>query len=236
MFVPLLAAVIFTAGALTGGPRVAEAKHAPAHAAESSGAWLLPVACLCLPIFAAATQAEQGSGTATLGQLPLMTGEWQGPLPADVAWQPHFNSPADQRRAAYASPDGAVQIYVNVYAAQTQGHELVFFANSVVPTEHWSVVRAIPAQDDMLTLIAADSAGDHWAVAQTYSIRGRLTTSAALAQLYYGVSALWRPVPSGTIALAAVCRPDCAQAQERIRRFWRDRGPAITNVIPQTLR
>jgi exosortase A len=234
MFMPLLVAVIFTARALAGGPDAAETGHAPAHAAESSGAWVLPAACLCLPMLAAATQAEQSS-SAKLGQLPLMTGEWQGPLPGDAAWQPHFISPADQRRAAYASSEGTVQIYVNLYGAQTQGHELVFFANSVIPPEHWSVVRAIPAQDDMSTLIAADSAGDRWAVAQTYSIRGRLTTSAALAQLYYGVSALWRPVPSGTIALAAVCRPDCAQAQERIRRFWRDRGPAIANVIPQTL-
>ena len=235
MFVPLLAALIFAARALAGSPRAAETPIARSGTGESSGAWAAPAACLCLAILATATQADPGSSTARLGQLPLMAGEWQGPLPGDAAWQPLFIAPADQFKAAYASADGAVQIYVNVYGPQTQGHELVFFANSVIPPEHWSVVRALPAQGDMFMFIAADSAGEQWAVAQTYSIRGRLTTSAALAQLYYGVSALWRPVPSGTIALAAACRPDCERAQVLIRRFWLESGHAIANVIPETL-
>jgi exosortase A len=236
MFLPLLTAVIFTARALARSERPADAATRRWGDVDSSrSAWFLPAACLCIPVLAVGTQAPQGSSTARLGQLPLMAGEWQGPLPAGTTWQPRFIAPADQRRVAYTSPEGEVQLYLNVYGAQTQGHELIFFANSVVPEESWSVVRALPERDDMLMVIAADAAGDHWAVARTYSIRGRLTSSAALAQFYYGLSALWRPVPSGTIALAAACRPDCAQAQQRIRRFWLDRGHAIANVIPNTL-
>jgi len=236
MFVPLLVAVALTAGALA--RRQVAVATPTAHAGDAhSGraAWVLPAVCLCIPLLAAATQAQAGSNPTRLGQLPFMTGEWQGPLPGDVAWQPRFIAPADQRKAAYASRDGEVQIYLNVYGLQTQGHELIFFANSVVPEEHWSVVRALPELDDLRTIVAADAAGSHWAIAQTYSIDGRLTSSASLAQLYYGLKALWRPVPSGTIALAAACRPDCAQAEQRIRRFWLNHGHALANVIPKTL-
>jgi exosortase A len=236
MFVPLLIAVALTARALARRHPPVAAPTAHARAAQSGRpTWAGPAVCLCIPLLAVATQTRAASDTTRLGQLPLMAGDWQGPLPGDAAWQPRFIAPADQRQAAYGSLDGAVQIYLNVYGLQTQGHELVFFANSVVPEEQWSVVRVLPERDDLRMIIVADAAGSQWAVAQTYSIDGRLTSSAALAQLYYGLSALWHPVPSGTIALAAACRPDCAQAEQRIRRFWLDRGHALASVIPKTL-
>jgi hypothetical protein len=112
---------------------------------------------------------------------------------------------------------------------------LIFFRNSAVPPERFSVLQVLPRRGALASVIAADAAGNRWVVAQTYSVHGRLVATPALAQLHYGMNAVWRPVPSGTIALAATCHPDCDQASERVQRFWLEHGRTMTNLIPTTL-
>ncbi len=234
VFVPLLLAVVLIARRLHPGSARPQSDVATREAGAGSPAWLLPAFCLAVPMLAVATQPDS-SGSARLGQLPVLFDTWHGPVPVDPTWQPHYVAPADERRAAYMSSAGAIEVYVNLYAAQTQGHELIFFRNSVAPPGRFSVLRALPPQGELAALIAADAAGDHWVIAQTYSVHGRLLRTDALAQLYYGLNAVWRPVPSGTIALAAVCHPDCAQAEARLRRFWLDNGSTLATLIPRTL-
>lgn len=242
VFVPLLLAIVFVARRLDRGhgpaPAVTEAGDAATNTAAASAgraAWVWPAVWLAIPMVAVATRSDATPNTARLGQLPVMVGEWQGPIPANPSWEPLYISPVDERRAAYTSLAGDVEIYLNLYGPQTQGHELIFFRNSVTPPERFSAVRALPQRDDIATIVAEDVAGRHWVIAQTYSVYGRVTRSPALAQLYYGMNAVWRPVPSGTIALAAACVPDCAQAEERVQRFWSEHGRTLTNLIPTTL-
>jgi hypothetical protein len=124
---------------------------------------------------------------------------------------------------------------VNVYGVQSQGQELIYFSNTVVPRERWTILERLPERDGMSMVLAKDSADTHWAIAQTYAVGGKLVSAPVLAQFYYGVLALWRPVPSGTIAFAAACRPDCDKAVDRIHRFWSDEGQALASLIPERL-
>ena len=236
MFVPLLLAVTLIGRRLSRGLSEHEPERPRALAGEAvrGAQWLLPAACLCVPILAVVTSQRAAFDKPRLGPLPIMAGEWQGPMPADPVWRPRFAAPADERLAAYTSQRGTVQVYVNVYGQQAQGHELIFFSNSVVPAEHWNVLSS-QRDAGMTVIVAADPADHRWAFAQTYAVDGRHIAVAALTQLYYGLLSVRRPVPSGTIALAAPCRADCAEAIQLIADFWRTNDVTITRLIPEEL-
>jgi EpsI family protein len=235
LFVPLLLVVTLLGRRLSRGATPPEMPHQVASVESVRGAqWLLPVACLCVPMLSVMTSHGVTFDAPRLAPLPVLAGEWQGPMPADPAWQPRFTGPADQRQAAYTSPQGAVQLYLNVYGRQAQGRELIFFSNSVAPSEGWTVVSS-QRRDRMTVIVAIDRADRRWAIAQTYAIHGRHIAAAAVAQLYYGLLAAWRPVPSGTIALAAPCREDCAEAVELLDAFWQAHRVTITNLLPAEL-
>lgn len=235
VFVPLLVTVSLLARRL--GRSAVPSHHSgssPLPSAAHSGTWLLVVALLLIPLFVTLRPAATFDAP-RLGRMPIMVDEWQGPLPGNTSWQPHYVTPADERRAAYASSEGEVQVYVNVYGAQTAGHELIFFGNSVAPTDRWKIVEQLAPRDGLVTMLVSDATNARWAIAQTYSVGSRLTHVPVLAQLYYGVHALWSPVPSGTIALAAPCSSECHDAVERIHAFWRDRNQALVGLMPSNL-
>lgn len=236
MFVPLLLVVTLIGRRLGRDVSLPEQPRVVAPTESVRGAqWLLPAVCLCVPILVVVTSRGATFDAPRLASLPIMADEWQGPLPADPAWRPRFSGPADERFGAYTSPQGEVQLYVNVYGQQAQGHELIFFSNSVAPSEHWNILSSQRRGDRMTIIVAADHADHRWAIAQTYAVDGRHITVPALAQLYYGLLAAWRPVPSGTIALAAPCQADCAAAVALIETFWRTHDVALTRLIPAEL-
>jgi hypothetical protein len=53
-----------------------------------------------------------------------------------------------------------------------------------------------------------------------------------LAQLYYGLHAIVRPVPAGTLAAAARCDADCNSAERVIDEFWRQHSGELVALIP----
>ena len=236
VFLPLLVSVMLLARRLSRpAPHLHHSRESsPPPIASPSGAWLLVAALMLIPLFAT-LRPKATFDAPRIGRMPIMVDAWQGPLPGDMSWQPHYVAPAAERRAAYASSQGEVQVYVNVYGAQTEGHELIFFGNSVAPADRWTILQRLAPRDGLVTMLVSGSADARWAIAQTYSVRSQLTHLPALAQLYYGVHALWSPVPAGTIALAAKCTPDCHDAVERIHGFWRDRSQAIVDLIPRNL-
>ena len=44
---------------------------------------------------------------------------------------------------------------------------------------------------------------------------------------------MWRPVPSGTVVLAAACDPDCDQAQANLLEFRRAHRDRLAQLIPR---
>jgi hypothetical protein len=62
-----------------------------------------------------------------------------------------------------------------------------------------------------------------------------MTPSAGGAQLLYGWSALWRPLPSGVVAVAVACKDDCDVAARTLADFWRQHAAAMAAMIPERL-
>jgi hypothetical protein len=127
-------------------------------------------------------------------------------------------------------------MYVNAYGVQTQGRELVFDANSVAPRERWRRVEILTRTTNGLAMmVAEDPMKRRWIIAHTYVVGGALTTSAPMAQFYYGVYAVRRPRPAGVIALAAPCDPDCGIATAHLTDFWGERSRMLVALIPDRL-
>jgi EpsI family protein len=160
-------------------------------------------------------------------------------LPASVDWRPEFVGAADEARATYRSAAGSVDVYLNVYGQQKPGQELVYYQNSLITKRDWEWMAArtrAPQDPPELTYAEAGTrAGERWVLAHGYKVGARMTSNPALAQLYYGATALFRPQPAGVIALAARCEKECNGAHERIAAFWRARSGAFRELIPTVL-
>jgi EpsI family protein len=238
LFLPLLAMILLLARRLR-RPDASAAVPGPSterSVRSSPSTWAAAGLLLVAPLLLGSTGHTTAASSVILGPLPVLTGAWQGPLPANTQWQPIFVNAIAERRAAYASSAGRVEVHYNVYGAQSPGHELVYFGNSVAPEDGWSIVSRSQAFAGSPSItIARDAHGERWVIAQVLSVGGRLTSQPAIAQILYGTSALWRPVPSGSLAFAAACRPECAAAQDNVLEFWRRNGAHFVNLIPQRL-
>jgi EpsI family protein len=239
LFVPLLIAIVLAAS------RIGRGNSPPARVERSPAAMRnAPIGGLagCVALLAATAFAGASNGAVTdarpvLAALPILTGQWQGPLPEQAGWNPEFAGAVEERRAAYVMDRARIEIYVNVYGRQKQGAELINDRNSVAPTAAgWTVVRRLPGSwQSPASLIAEDAARRRWVIAYIYSSGARVTSSAALTQLHYGTRAILRPAPAGVIALAAPCATDCELAATHVSQFWNDHGRELAQIIPREL-
>lgn len=234
LFIPLLLAIMWMARRMAAhtmhetAPRAAVERLPQQRSAD----WL-PVAMIsALPILVWALPLH-GRVPAKLAPLSIATGAWQGPLPADSQWHPRFVGPTQERRAAYAIAGERVEVYLNVYTLQTQGRELIFHGNSVAPAEQYTLIRRMPSlPDSPPAIVVADSSGQRWLIAQSYKVGGWSTASPGVAQLYYGLHAIVRPVPAGTLATAVRCDGDCSAAAQAVDTFWREHSNELMAIIP----
>jgi exosortase A len=234
LFVPLLLAILWIARRIGRGQADAPASQAAAAMERRSrpADWAVVMGLAALPILVWA-RAPEHDVVAHLGAMPIATGTWQGPLPAAAPWQPRFVNPSEERRAAYAVDGRRIEVYLNVYGAQTQGHELVFHRNSVAPIDRFTLIRRLPARSVTPPAeVVTESGGARWVVTHTYEVGGWLTASPGLAQLYYGLRAILHPVPAGTLAVAVRCEADCNAAERAIDEFWREHSGELVALIP----
>ncbi|HEV8331050.1 MAG TPA: EpsI family protein [Steroidobacteraceae bacterium] len=237
LFIPQLLVLLWVARRVRRGQADEPAAQVPEVERRSRPADLVIAMVLAaLPILVWA-RAPREQPAPHLAPMPIATGAWQGPLPAAAAWQPRFLNPADERRAAYAMNRQRIELYLNVYGVQTQGHELVFHRNSIAPGDRYILIRKLPARAAMPPAqIVTEANGTRWVVTQVYEVGGWLTASPAMAQLYYGLHAIVRPVPAGTLALAARCEADCDVAERAIDGLWREHSGELVALIPDRLR
>ena len=240
IFALLLVAILLAARRLS----TAQAPPRPALVAPAPPAarrWpaVLAVALLGSTFAAARPAADERSGWPVLGQWPLATGRWQGPLPATPAWVPSFVGSADERRAAYVSSAGTVEIYVNVYGAQRQGRELVQYANTLLAPGAWHRPWSQDSQPlssgagRLASFEALGSDGQSWLFAYVFDVGGWRTGRESLAQLAYGLRSIRAPAPAGVVALAVRCGRDCRSARALASAFWDDMSETILGMLPQ---
>ena len=186
----------------------------PASAASAAGVWkaTAPAAVILLLLATLLLRSLDAAPASSprLGDWPVLASHWQGPLPATSAWVPHYVGTSQEARAAYRSGAATVEVYVNLYARQAPGAELVFYQNTV-----------------------AAPAGERWVVESQFRVGGHVTQREPVAQLLYGVRSLTRPVPSGVLAFAARCGDgDCDAARRALADFKNQYSRALLTLIP----
>lgn len=233
----LLASVFAPAGAAR--TRAGQA-HFDVPAAGRPMVWPVTVAILALGTVSllGAAYARVTPDEAMLGSWPLATEAWQGPLPPRPAWSPHYVEPSAERRAAYRSKAGTVEVYVNLYGWQRQGRELVHHSNSLTAPGTWTrdwplVSHPIDGRGGHLEAFEATAPdGSRWLLAHGYRVGPWSMTSDAAAQLAYGLRSIRGDPPSGAIAVAARCVENCKAAQALVTTFWDDMSESIQGMLP----
>jgi EpsI family protein len=247
IFAVLLVLVLLLARSLAGpAPAAGPARPvaaAPIAAVHRAGVWL-PMAMLgALGVVGVLWPTGPRAGAAHLAGVPVLAGNWNGPLPPRGGWQPRYVGSADEIRVAYSGSGLPVQVYVNLYTNQTAEGKLVYYKNSVITPDEWSQVDGPGWWQPIagafggapLTLSARSRSGERWVVAYAYVVAGHMTSNTLLAQLYYGALSLAGPVGGGVVALAASCETDCDSAVKATASFWGEQSASFASLIPPQL-
>jgi EpsI family protein len=242
LFLVLIAVVLLLGRWLSRGP--AGPIAADREDRESGGSryfqpmMLAPVAMLVVALLAghAGTSTAQSS---RLGVLPLATGSWQGPLPPQAGWHPEYLQPDDQRRVAYVSARGAMELYVNLYADQKDGRELIQYVNNLIAPALWTEVwgtgdETLEAGGWRWSLREMEGPDQRrWIVAYTYMVKDRTYRSELVAKLAYGWLSIAGPAPSGVLAAATPCDArNCTNARKLVTDFWENMRRPMEAIMP----
>lgn len=207
------------------------------------GSGYLAVACSLLamaagPALAKAAEHIAKPGPAALS-LPQGAAGWSGPNPADMTWVPRYFQPDAEAMGAYAKGEAKLATYLNAYVYQAQGHELVYYQNDVLGGAGWQRLGARSVSVDTTEgkrfpyteIEAFDADGNHWLVARTQVVGGRVFDREIASKLYYGIAVLRRQPVSGLIAVAAQCSNGCGQAHADIQSFLSGQADALVARI-----
>jgi len=135
-------------------------------------------------------------------------------------WHPVFIGADRIERAEYISPAGRrVQLFFAGYASQRQSKELVTYGNSLIGPGEGDVVSTTSAPDGIARDAIVQGPADRSVIRYYYDIGGRRTSRGVVAQLWYGLNALGREIPSSVVALRAVCTGDCEEARALLGEF-----------------
>jgi len=190
----------------------------------------LPVALLACSalLLRAGNHDDIGARGVCLASLPASVENWRKAEP-ETAWRPQFVSATDSRRGAYESSRGRVEVYINYYARQARGSELVGFGNSVIGPNEWQRdmprelatlrPRFLGAEARYFEVRAPD--GQRWLIAYRYQVGRVRTAFDGIAQLAYGAGSIGGPAPSAIVALATRCESQCESAVDRVSHLWR---------------
>jgi len=154
---------------------------------------------------------------------------------------PRFAGADDQRRVGYQSMSGGeVEVYVNFYADQREGKEMVQYSNDLVAPAGWTRLWSQPGQSlhtprqHVLRSLEVRGADDrNWLIAYTYRVGSGLYTSETAAKLAYGVRSMWASTPASVVALASSCNAtNCDKARTLVADFWDNMSPLIMGMLP----
>lgn len=198
------------------------------------------VLVLLIPVLAIAYSRHELASTAALSNrsttrsLPIADGFWMGPRAGDQNWRPKYLGAASSARGSYASPLGAVEVFVADYVREQPGAKLVSSANLLFPSDWMLLERGEISEGARARLIGRPRlielqtpAGERWMITYLYRVGHWVMGNAIFEQLAYGVQAWGGPVPTRIAAVATRCRASCQQARQRLERFWSSEGTTL---------
>ena len=152
--------------------------------------------------------------------LPMQPLGWSGPSRDAIAWSPVFNGSDLAVRGAYVGHGSRVEMYVAAYATQAQDKELIGYGNSVVGSGE-EVVMSRSHIDTMgpAVELVVESGRQRAVIWYAYQIGELRTNRDIVAQLVYGLRALFDSPLVKIVALRSECSADCDAARAALRGF-----------------
>jgi exosortase A len=153
--------------------------------------------------------------------LPAVPG-WEGPQDPTTGWVPKFNHADVAVRGAYTRAGATVDAYVNWYATQAQGREVVGYGNYV--EGDWPVVSraargleldrgdALPVRE----IIIRSPTDERRVVWSFYRIGRQAEISPLRAKLIGGWQVMTGRHGAGIVAASSACEGDCDAARARV--------------------
>lgn len=181
------------------------------------------------PLWAAVVFDEEAQMREATIELPVVRGQWVGPLHTRSDWQPVFNGASGERLARYDSESGPVWLYGNVYLSQVQDRELIHLHNDIAgalysnPTGYRQVQIDASNSLEVHELVAPDG-GSRWLIWYWYEVDGRNVAGALRAKLTQTVSTLQGRPEAGVMSVATECFQDCEHAGLRLQEFLQTLG------------
>jgi EpsI family protein len=127
----------------------------------------------------------------------------------------------------YAHAGQSVELYVAVYATQTQGKELVGYSNSITGAGEVSVEaesNIAPQGRPAVELLVREPDGERYLLWYFYRVGTLQTANSVAAQVWYGVKSLAGAPQSRVVALRASCAADCEAARTALGSFLESSG------------
>lgn len=237
------------------GSRWHDAPPAPARSADATrdaelrdgpsprAAGVIAVAAIALAIAPAAFgvwSSPPASAAISPVPAPAPRGGWSAIRTPPSGWVHGYHGAESEVRAVYEKSGALVELYLGFYRDQTQGKELIHFANVIVPREgtRWRVMAegdtALPIADHPLSVheTLARSPSLRVAVWHWYWLPDEFTTSRTRAKLLQARARLvLRRDHAAVVILSSPFVDDPARARTRLADFVGAMLPSIRASI-----
>jgi EpsI family protein len=183
----------------------------------------LAIACVAVvPAWEYLQPRELAKLPATHALLRSAPHEWLRAAESGIAeWNPVFRGADRIERAEFVNSKGElVEVFVASYEAQRQNKELVNYANAIIGPQDGEIVSSASAPSGGVAReLIIQGPHQRSLIRYFYDIGGFRTERGIVAQLRYGVKAMWREPVSSVVALRAVCASDCDAARAVLDGF-----------------
>jgi EpsI family protein len=208
---------------------------------RSLAAFMAVLSALAIgPVLTAVARGRSGTGAPISIALPGGSAGWIGPTAAGDRWLPVYQNPDAEVLGEYRKAGRHVIAYLNAYAYQAQGHELVGYGDNLLGASGWEanshrtvVAHAAGGESPYIEVAVSTPDESHWIVGYFYVVGGRLVTGVIPSKLYYALAVLQGRPWSGVVAAASKCAADCTAASAAVNQFVADNVRRLADSIPQ---
>jgi len=231
LFVIGLLPLYFLARRLENAPQMTRTPVTDVHAPSRAVPLLAALATMAIaPAAWLALEAAVRPGVpATAIVMPETPGGWQR-LEAGADWRPAYQGADTELGARYEVAGGAVDLWIVYYSTQSQGRELVHYANHIAAPGRWRVERTqrLPTTPSINQAVIVDADGTRRLVRWWFEVAGKPVASGAGAKLAQAAAWLSGRRDAALVAMSVRCRGDCQAAAATLDGF--------SSVMSQPLR
>ena len=189
--------------------------------------WTLVIALFALsigPAWSAIALTASNTDNEAGIEFPAGPSGWRGPSATAWDWRPSYAGVDSEAVVQYRSDTDTILHYKNVYLQQSQGREMIFFANDIAGD--WKEVRNSGLSGRVSTVrfgefkrrLARSSYG-FWLIWYRYSIDEKNYVSDSKAKIWQAIATLKGRPRANVDAYAVLCKSTCENAEVVLEEF-----------------